>query len=288
MVTADVRHHPPPRPDASGGVLGDATTGRPDSPLVAFDWLPAQGRSRDFARLELHAAGPVSSGEAPLPATWGQLETTPGAVAGRVRIAWPSLAVSGVPAGTMVDVSSEALDGGGRRISISVAPVAVPYDATGYARIAAAVRALDGCDNASVFAVARAERVDLFVPPPPTYAADPFFARRPMPRTPVRVRSPRSPTATCACCARQRGAARGVGDERRRLRGDDSAGAGRALRTLAVSHREPFATDHEQPRPADGGAYPLEPGRPRPHSGNADSGSRTGARHLAHAPAPFL
>src|SRR5262245_63092613 len=95
-----------------------------------------------------------------LPATWGRLETTPSATAGPVQFVWPSLAASAVPPGVTVQASATMLEGGGTHITIDVSPVACPFDVGGYARLAAAVRALDSWDNASGFAVARAERVD--------------------------------------------------------------------------------------------------------------------------------
>jgi hypothetical protein len=265
-VTAEVRDTmPPPSPaNAEAALLGDATAGPAWSKLViGFDWLTShETLAPDLAAFEVHVRqGPVSSADAPLPATWGRLETFLGAVAGPVRIAWPSLAVSGAPSGVTVDVSSAPLDVGGHRITVELSPIACPFDAGGYARLAAAIRAVDDFDNAGGFSVARAERVDLFVPPPPTFSENALRATSPdaQNRSWFRVPVPSIPDASVrvlrASSVALLSASGTSAADFDALGEPDQVGL---LKSLAVTHREPFATDHEQPIFADGGVYLLE------------------------------
>ncbi|HYQ03289.1 MAG TPA: hypothetical protein VER96_31660 [Polyangiaceae bacterium] len=267
-VTADVRDTlaPPPPARVAARLPGDATAGPAWTGLeIGFDWLPAhEALAPDLKAFELSVRqGVVTSAEEPLDATWGKLETTPGATTAALRLSWPLLAVEGAPSSTTIAVSTTPLDGGGQRITVTLSPVAIPYDSSGYARVAVAARAIDAEGNASAFAVARVERVDLFVPPPPSYAADPLLAtppdahnrcwlRLPLPALPnCRVRVLRAPAVALL-------AASGTSAEAfEALSVQDRVGL---LRTLAVTHREPFAADHTNPRPADGGAYLVELG----------------------------
>ena len=151
-ISTDVRDTiPPPAPGTVDvRLLGNATTGPSwTAVVIAFDWLPAhEAIAPDLAAFELHLRqGVVSSADAPLPTSWGRFETTPGSVAGAVRIAWPGLAVSNLPTGVTVTPSSAPIAGGGTRITITTSPIAIPFDAIGYAHIAAAIRAVDVWDN---------------------------------------------------------------------------------------------------------------------------------------------
>jgi hypothetical protein len=153
--------------------------------------------------------------------------------------------------------------GGGLHITVELSPIACPFDTAGYARLAAAVRALDNWGNAGGFAVARAERVDLSVPPPPTFSENALRATLPdaQNRSWFRVPLPAIPGASARVL-------RASGVALLKAAGTDPAGFAALsepeqvglLKSLAVAHREPFATDHEQPLPADGGAHLLELG----------------------------
>lgn len=265
-VTAEVRDTiPPPAPaNVATTLVGDATSGPAwTNVLVAFDWMPAhEALAPDLSFFELNLRqGLVASADILLPTTWGRFETTPGAAAGPVRLAFPSLVASGVPAGVTIAAEATALAEGGQRIVVDISPIASPFDATGYARVAAAVRAVDTFDNASAFALAQGERVNLFVPPPPTFAADPLRAtpadaqnrswfRAALPSIPdARVRVLRSSAVALLAAS---------GTDPAAFAALDIPNQVGLLRTLAVSHREPFATDHEQPLAADGGGYLME------------------------------
>ena len=257
-VSADVRDTiPPPVPSSVEAALeGDALT-------VAFGWLPAQEElAPDLAAFELHLRqGEVGTGAASLPGTWGALETSPGATAGPLRVAWPSLMVTGSPSGLTAGAVATPLAGGGQRITLGLSPIACPFDAGGYARLAAAVRAVDSWDNAGGFAVARADRPDLSVPPPPDFSGPALLAtspdaqnrswfRVPLPALPgCSIRVFRAPGVALLSAGAASSADFALLSE------EDQVGL---LRTLAAAHRGPFAADHEQPVPADGGGYPLE------------------------------
>lgn len=265
VASADVQDTiaPPPPGKVEAVLEGDATTGLWTRLVVSFDWLPSSERvAPDLRFFELHVRqGALSNAEAPLPATWGKFETTPGATAGPVRVTWPSLQLSHVPAGLTIHVSAVNLSEGGSRITVDVSPVASPFDDIGYARIAVAVRAFDQWGNASGFAVARAERVDLSVPPPPSFAADPELATRPDAQNRSWFRVP-IPSVAGASVRVLRAASVALLAESNTspaefaaLSEPEQVGL---LRTLAVDHREPFATDHEEPVPANGQPYLME------------------------------
>ena len=109
------------------------------------------------------AQGVVSSADAPLPATLGTLRNHArvGGRRGADRVARPRRRATRPPG---VTVTAVVCPDRRRRQHASrsrPSPIAIPFDATGYAHIAAAIRAIDDWDNASGFAVGRAERVDL-------------------------------------------------------------------------------------------------------------------------------
>lgn len=298
-ISADVRDTiaPPAPANAAVQLPGDATTAPAwTAAVVEFDWLPAhETLAPDLAAFEVHLRqGSLSSADEAIPSTWGHLETTPGAVAGPIRIQWPGLAAVNLPAGVSTVASATPIADGGTRITVRISPIAIPFEASGYARVAAGIRAIDGWDNASGFAVGRAERVDLSVPPPPSFDAQAERATAPdaqnrawfsvplpsIPGTTVRVLRATSVSLLAASGT--------SADDFAALSEPQQVGM---LRTLSVTHREPFATDHEQPVPANGGGYPLE-------LGGSDRGltvvhlaleSRTGTRSVWPAsPAPFL
>jgi hypothetical protein len=136
-VSTDVRDTiPPPSPaNVAVQLLGDATAGPSwTAVVVAFDWVPAfAALAPDLAVFEIRLKqGLVSSADAPLPTTWGQLETTPGSTAGPVAIEWPALGVGNVPAGVAATTNTTPLADGGTRITIAISPSAIPFDpATG-------------------------------------------------------------------------------------------------------------------------------------------------------------
>jgi hypothetical protein len=265
-VSAEVRDTiPPPVPsNIEASLDGDATTGANWTGLtVAFDWLPAQEElAPDLAAFELHVRqGEIGTEAASLPGTWGRLETSPGATAGPLRIAWPSLMVTGSPPGLTAGAVAIPLPGGGQRITLGLSPIACPFDAGGYARLAVAVRAADQWDNAGGFAVARVERADLSVPAPPSFAGPALLATAPdaQNRSWFRVPLPALPGATVRVFRAPGVALLSAGStsaaDFAALSEEDRVGL---LRSLGVAHRAPFAADHEQPVPADGGGYPLE------------------------------
>ncbi len=265
-ISTDVRDTiPPPAPGTVDvRLLGNATTGPSwTAVVIAFDWLPAhEAIAPDLAAFELHLRqGVVSSADAPLPTSWGRFETTPGSVVGAVRIAWPGLAVSNLPTGVTVTPSSAPIAGGGTRITITTSPIAIPFDATGYAHIAAAIRAVDVWDNLSGFAVGRAERVDLSVPPPPSFdelaqrATPPDAQNRSWFSVPLPAMAGASVRVLRSTSAALLATAGTTAEQFAALGEAQQVGL---LRELSVPHREPFATDHEQPVPADGGSYLLE------------------------------
>jgi hypothetical protein len=298
-ISAEVRDtiSPPAPATVDVQLLGDATTG-PSWTAVAitFDWLPShEAIAPDLAAFEIHLRqGVVSSADAPLPATWGRFETTPGSVASAVTIAWPGLAVSNPLPGVTVAPSAAPIAGGGTRVTITASPVAVPFDATGRAHIAAAIRAVDDWENTSGFAVGRAERVDMTIPPPPSFdelaqrATPPDAQNRSWFSVPLPVLDGGTVRVQRATSAALLASAGTTADDFAALDEQQQVGL---LRALSVTHREPFATDHEQPVPADGGGYPLE-------LGGSDRGltvvhlvieSRTGTRsHWPTTPAPFM
>lgn len=265
VISTNVRDTlaPPPPANVQAVLEGDATTGAWTKLVVGFDWLPShESVAPDFSFFELHVRqGLLNDTQAPLPATWGKLEMTPGSTAGPIRIFFAGPGVTHVPAGITANVSATDLDVGGKRVTVELSPVACPFDSTGYAHLAAAVRAFDEWDNTSGFAVARAERVDLSVPPPPDFGGEPNRTTRPDAqnrswfRFPIPVVPGASVRVLRASSVALLSASNTEPADFAALSEHDQVGM---LRTLSVVHREPFATDHEQPLPANGTPHLME------------------------------
>jgi hypothetical protein len=152
------------------GDAADAPTW--NSLVVSFDWTAFQeGESADVVAFEVHVSqGKVPKADNQNASVWGKLEHAPGALTPPLRINWPATTFVAPGSGIIATVGTNAIapaDGDGTRIAVTISPVERPFDAAGFARVSAAVRALDAAGNISPFApLAVATRVDEAPPPP--------------------------------------------------------------------------------------------------------------------------
>ena len=298
-ISADVRDtiSPPAPATVDVQLLGDATTG-PSWTAVAitFDWLPThEAIAPDLAAFEIHLRqGVVSSSDAPLPATWGRFETTPGSVASAVtdRVARPGREQ---PAAGCHRDAVGCPDRRGRQPHhdhgvTGRRPVRRDGPRTHrgrdprdrrlgeHQRIRGGPRRTRGPDRS---APASFDELAQRATPPDAQNRSWFSVPLPV----LDGGSVRVQRATSAALLASAGT---TADDFAALDEQQQVGL---LRVLSVTHREPFATDHEQPVPADGGGYLLE-------LGGSDRGltvvhlvieSRTGTRsHWPTTPAPFM
>jgi hypothetical protein len=268
-VTADVQDTlAPPAPTSVEARLNGNAAAAPTwaDVTISFDWSDQQSLiAPDLARFELHLVQrEVDRSEAGNPATWGRFEHTPGATRPPITLQWPNLQVAGPPPGTTGTVTAVPIpteEGGGQRISVSVAPVSVPFGAgAGDAAVASvSLRAIDVFENTGPFSAHVAARRHRETPPVvPQMPGDIQLASPPdaLGRAAFKVKWPNLGGGQVRVL-------RAAGDALLAAANfdmDDYAAQDRptkagTLRLLALSHHEEFGPDHEMPYPGGAGAH---------------------------------
>ena len=259
---------PPPAPTRLEAELrGNAAAPQWDALQLGFDWTAAQAElAPDLVRFEIHVRqGRVPFADSDKPATWGVLEHTAGATMSPLRIDWPGGTPAPPGGGLTVTTAVSVVpveDDGGHHLSVQLGPIQRAFSSAGLAEMSVTVTALDATGNMSPFAaMAVATRVDRSTPPAPALPDDLAQSSYPDARGRAFYRIDLSIPARASAqimrtSARALLTAGGTDDATfEALSRNDQVVH---VKTLATTHPEVFAADHETPHASTASSHAIE------------------------------
>jgi hypothetical protein len=238
-----------------------------DSATVAFNWTAFQEReSQDVVAFEVHITqDKVAKSDNQNAGVWGKLEHVAGSTTAPLRINWPAATLVAPGGGLIATLDTSAIpaaDGGGHHIEVVVGPINRPFDAGGFARISATVRAVDAAGNVSKFApLAVASRVDETPPPPAALPPGPLLGSFPDARGRSFFRLELNTPAALTVQVMRASQAALLKAGATRPEDFEALSEGERvaqLKNLAINHQEVFVADHEFPYGDSAEAHMLE------------------------------